>query len=132
MVGGMSLDPGEYYYGIHDNRAATRARGQAPTCRCPRWERPVQPLALSQPEGIVPIEYVRYEAEQEETPIILVQTDTLDTMARLDTLLDGSRFKPSRQAQPQRGIARRACGYRGAAEGAIIRDDRRSALLVVV
>ena len=47
---------------------------------------------MSQPGGITPIEYVRYEAEQEETPIILVQTDTLDTMARLDSLLDGSRF----------------------------------------
>ena len=42
--------------------------------------------------GITPIEYVRYEAEQEETPIILVQTDTLDTMARLDNLLNSNSF----------------------------------------
>ena len=91
MVGGMSLDPGEYYYGIHDNRAAI-VRGDRPDLQMSALGAPGSTACLVATGGIVPIEYVRYEAEQEETPIILVQTDTLDTMARLDTLLDGSRF----------------------------------------
>ena len=91
MVGGMSLDPGEYYYGIHDNRAAI-VRGDRPDLQMSALAAPGATACLVATGGIVPIEYVRYEAEQEETPIILVQTDTLDTMARLDNLLDSSSF----------------------------------------
>ena len=91
MVGGMSLDPGEYYYGIHDKRAAI-VRGDRPDLQMSALGAPGSTACLVATGGITPIEYVRYEAEQEETPIILVQTDTLDTMARLDSLLDGSRF----------------------------------------
>lgn len=91
MVGGMSLDPGEYYYGIHDNRAAI-VRGDRPDLQMSALSAPGATACLVATGGIVPIEYVRYEAEQEETPIILVQTDTLDTMARLDNLLDSSSF----------------------------------------
>lgn len=91
MVGGMSLDPGEYYYGIHDNRAAI-VRGDRPDLQMSALGAPGSTACLVATGGITPIEYVRYEAEQEETPIILVQTDTLDTMARLDNLLNSSSF----------------------------------------
>lgn len=91
MVGGMSLDPGEYYYGIHDNRAAI-VRGDRPDLQMSALSAPGFTACLVATGGITPIEYVRYEAEQEETPIILVQTDTLDTMARLDSLLDSGSF----------------------------------------
>ena len=91
MVGGMSLDPGEYYYGIHDNRAAI-VRGDRPDLQMSALSAPGSTACLVATGGIMPIEYVRYEAEQEETPIILVQTDTLDTMARLDSLLERSSF----------------------------------------
>ena len=91
MVGGMSLDPGEYYYGIHENRAAI-VRGDRPDLQMSALSAPGSTACLVATGGITPIEYVRYEAEQEETPIILVQSDTLDTMARLDSLLDSSSF----------------------------------------
>ena len=91
MVGGMSLDPGEYYYGIHDKRAAI-VRGDRPDLQMSALTAPGYTACLVATGGITPIEYIRYEAEQEETPIILVQTDTLDTMARLDNLLDSSNF----------------------------------------
>ena len=91
MVGGMSLDPGEYYYGIHENRAAI-VRGDRPDLQMSALSAPGFTACLVATGGITPIEYVRYEAEQEETPIILVQSDTLDTMARLDSLLDSSSF----------------------------------------
>lgn len=91
MVGGMSLDPGEYYYGIHEKRAAI-VRGDRPDLQMSALSAPGSTACLVATGGITPIEYVRYEAEQEETPIILVQSDTLDTMARLDSLLDSSSF----------------------------------------
>lgn len=91
MVGGMSLDPGEYYYGIHDNRAAI-VRGDRPDLQMSALSAPGFTACLVATGGITPIEYVRYEAEQEETPIILVQSDTLDTMARLDSLLESGSF----------------------------------------
>jgi BioD-like phosphotransacetylase family protein len=91
MVGGMSLDPGEYYYGIHDNRAAI-VRGDRPDLQMSALGAPGSTACLVATGGIVPIEYVRYEAEQEETPIILVQSDTLDTMAKLDSVLDSGSF----------------------------------------
>ena len=91
MVGGLSLDPSEYYYGIHDKRAAI-VRGDRPDLQMSALGAPGFTACLVATGGIVPIEYVRYEAEQEETPIILVESDTLDTMARLDTLLDISSF----------------------------------------
>ena len=96
MVGGLSLDPGEYYYGIHDNRAAI-VRGDRPDLQMSALTAPGRTACLVATGGIVPIEYVRYEAEQEETPIILVESDTLDTMAKLDTLLDSSRFDHPRK-----------------------------------
>ena len=42
--------------------------------------------------GKEPIEYVRYEAEQEQVPIVLVESNTLATMAALETLVDGAKF----------------------------------------
>lgn len=98
MVGGMSLDPGEYYYGIHDNRAAI-VRGDRPDLQMSALGAPGRTACLVATNGITPIEYVRYEAEQEETPIIIVETDTLDTMDRLDTLIDGSRFDHPRKLE---------------------------------
>lgn len=98
MVGGMSLDPGEYYYGIHDNRAAI-VRGDRPDLQMSALSAPGRTACLVATNGIAPIEYVRYEAEQEETPIIMVSTDTLDTMDRLDTLIDGSRFDHPRKLE---------------------------------
>ena len=98
MVGGMSLDPGEYYYGIHDNRAAI-VRGDRPDLQMSALGAPGRTACLVATNGIAPIEYVRYEAEQEETPIIIVETDTLDTMDRLDTLIDDSRFDHPRKLE---------------------------------
>ena len=42
--------------------------------------------------GIEPIEYIRYEAEQEEVPVMVVETDTLGTMDALNGLESKARF----------------------------------------
>ncbi len=91
MVGGMSLDPGETYFATRDNRAAI-VRGDRPDLQMSALAAPGNTACLIATGGIAPIEYVRYEAEQEETPIIIVQTDTLDTMDALNALIDASRF----------------------------------------
>ena len=42
--------------------------------------------------GVAPIEYVRYEAELERVPIMVVESDTLSTMDAVSALGDGARF----------------------------------------
>lgn len=91
MVGGMGLDPGDYYYRIHDNRAAI-VRGDRPDLQMSALSASGRTACIVATNGVAPIEYVRYEAELEETPIVVVQSDTLTTMDRLDSLVGGSRF----------------------------------------
>ena len=43
-------------------------------------------------KGIEPIEYVRYEAETEEVSVMVVETDTLETMGAVGPLIDLARF----------------------------------------
>lgn len=98
MVGGMSLDPGETYFATRDNRAAI-VRGDRPDLQMSALNAPGNTACIIATGGIQPIEYIRYEAEQEETPIIIVQTDTLDTMDALNALIDNSRFDHPRKLQ---------------------------------
>lgn len=98
MVGGMSLDPGETYFATRDNRAAI-VRGDRPDLQMSALGAPGNTACIIATGGIQPIEYVRYEAEQEETPIIIVQTDTLDTMDALNALIDSSRFDHPRKLE---------------------------------
>ena len=83
MIGGMGLDSGELYFGLRDNKAVI-VRGDRPDIQMAALQTPTSCLVLTQ--GIEPIEYVRYEAEEEEVPIIVVETDTLSTMASLNTV----------------------------------------------
>ena len=65
-----------------------------------RGDRPdIQMSALATPtaclistQGMEPIEYVRYEAEEEEVAIMIVEDDTLTTMASLGALMENARF----------------------------------------
>jgi BioD-like phosphotransacetylase family protein len=43
-------------------------------------------------KGIEPIEYVINEAELEQVPVVLVESDTLTTMAALNTIQQSARF----------------------------------------
>lgn len=98
MVGGMSLDPGDYYYRIHDNRAAI-VRGDRPDLQMSALRASGRTACIVATNGVTPIEYVRYEAELEETPIILVKSDTLVTMDRLGTLADSGGFDNVRKME---------------------------------
>ena len=96
MVGGYSLNPGELYFEIHDRKAAV-IRGDRPDMQMAALATPTTCLLLT--NGKEPIEYVRYEAEQEQVPIVLVETDTLATMSALETLIDDARFDHPRKME---------------------------------
>ena len=89
LVGMPAMDPGEFYFGIRERKAAI-VRGDRPDLQFAAINTDTACLVLT--KGIEPIEYVRYEAEQEEVPVMVVDTDTLATMDTLNTLMDGARF----------------------------------------
>ena len=89
MVGGMGMDPGELYFGTRENKAVI-VRGDRPDIQMSALGTPTACLVLT--KGIEPIEYVKYEAEQEEVPVMVVPADTLGVMSSLASLMEGSRF----------------------------------------
>ena len=98
QVGGLSLDPGELRFGLYENSAAV-IRGDRPDVQMSALNGSVSCLILT--GGIDPIEYISYEAQEEETPVMVVEPDTLTTMsllndvtssAQMDTTAKISRF----------------------------------------
>ena len=98
QVGCMSLDSGELRFGLYDNNAVI-VRGDRPDIQMPALNASVACLLLTR--GVDPIEYIIYEAREEETPVVVVESDTLTTMsllndvttsARMDTPAKVSRF----------------------------------------
>ena len=89
MVGGLGIDSGELYFGMKENKAVV-VRGDRPDIQMASLGTPTSCMVLT--NGIEPIEYIRYEAEQEEVPVMVVQTDTLGTMDALNGLESKARF----------------------------------------
>ncbi|MCH8205813.1 MAG: phosphotransacetylase family protein [Chloroflexi bacterium] len=89
MVGGMGMDPGEYYFRERENKAVI-GRGDRPDIHMSALATPTACMVLT--KGIEPIEYVKYEAEQEEVSVMVVETDTLETMDAVGSLVDRARF----------------------------------------
>ena len=81
QVGCMSLDPGELRFGLYDNNAVI-VRGDRPDIQMSALNASVSCLVLT--GGIDPIEYISYEAREEETPVVVVESDTLTTMSLLN------------------------------------------------
>ena len=89
VVGGMGMDPGELYFGTRANKAVI-VRGDRPDIQMSALDTPTACLVLT--KGIDPIEYVQYEAEQEEVAVVVAPSDTLATMDALSALMAESRF----------------------------------------
>ena len=89
MTLGFSMDPGEYYFGLHDDKAVI-VRGDRPDIQMSALATSTACLICT--EGKEPIEYVLNEAELDEVPIIIVEPGTLDTMDSLAALVDTARF----------------------------------------
>lgn len=89
QVGCMSLDPGELRFGLYDNNAVV-VRGDRPDIQMSAINASVACLLLT--GGVEPIEYISYEAQEEETPVLVVDSDTLTTMSRLNDVATSARM----------------------------------------
>ena len=89
LVGGMGLDRGTLYFGIREDKAVI-VRGDRPDIQMAALHTPTSCLIMT--NGTEPVEYIVHEAELEEVPIVIVDTDTLDTMKALRTLQEKVRF----------------------------------------
>ena len=89
QVGAMSLDPGELRFGLYDNNAVV-VRGDRPDIQMSALNGSASCLVLT--GGIDPIEYISYEAREEETPVMVVESDTLSTMTALNEVTTGVRM----------------------------------------
>ena len=104
MVGGMGMDSGEYYFSSRDDKAVI-ARGDRPDLHMSALATPTACIVLT--KGIEPIEYVKYEAETEEVSMMVVETDTLETMEAVAPLIDRARFDHPLKVERYRALLER-------------------------
>ncbi|MXY22238.1 MAG: hypothetical protein F4Y49_13010 [Dehalococcoidia bacterium] len=95
QVGGMSLDPGELRFGLYDNNAVV-VRGDRPDIQMSALNSSVSCLVLT--GGLEPIEYITYEAGEEEVPVMVVETDTDSTMSALNEVTTSARMNSAAKA----------------------------------
>ncbi|PKB60378.1 MAG: hypothetical protein BZY65_01355 [SAR202 cluster bacterium Ae2-Chloro-G2] len=89
MVGGFGMDPGEYIFSKQDKKAVV-VRGDRPDVQMSALGTDMECFIMT--GGLEPIEYVKYEAQEEEVSIIIVNSDTLDTMDKIGTLQENAQF----------------------------------------
>ena len=89
LLGGMVVDWGVHYFVSQEN-VAVIIRGDRPDIQMAALATPIKGLILT--EGIEPLEYVHYEADQEEVPVTVVKVGTHDATAKLETLLETVQF----------------------------------------
>lgn len=89
MVGVNSLDNTELFFGLRENKAVI-VRGDRPDIQMGALATSTACMVLTR--GVEPVEYIRYEAEQAEVPLVVVESDTQAIMASLDTLVEKARF----------------------------------------
>ena len=89
IIGGMVLDWGVLYFQQFDNKAVI-VRGNRPDLQMATLRTPTACIVLT--GGHPPIQYVSYEADEEEVPLIQVDTDTLETAAALESLQERTQF----------------------------------------
>ncbi|MQF98335.1 MAG: phosphotransacetylase family protein [SAR202 cluster bacterium] len=89
LIGGMVLDWGVLYFERHLNKAVI-VRGDRPDIQMAALQTDTSCLVLT--GGHDPIQYVEYEAQEEEVPIIKVEGDTINTTMVLESLQKKSVF----------------------------------------
>ena len=89
QVGGLSLDPGEIRFGLYDNNAVI-VRGDRPDIQMSALNGSASCLVLT--GGVDPIEYIAYEAREEEIPVMVIEPDTLTTMSALNEVTASPRM----------------------------------------
>ena len=89
MVGGFGMDPGEHIFSKQDKKAVV-VRGDRPDVQMSALDTNMECFIMT--GGLEPIEYVKYESEEEEVSIIIVNSDTLDTMDKIGSLQEHAEF----------------------------------------
>jgi hypothetical protein len=89
MVGSFGMDPGEYTFSTK-NKKAVIVRGDRPDVQMSALQTDMQCFILTR--GMEPIEYVKYECEEEEVAAVIVDTDTIETMKAIGSLQRHARF----------------------------------------
>ncbi len=91
LIGGMVLDWGPHYFGSQGN-VGVLVRGDRPDIQIAalQTDPPVRALILTNDTD--PVEYVSYEAERQEVPIVVVPGDTHESAAKLEAMLGKARF----------------------------------------
>ncbi len=89
LIGGMVLDWGVHYFSAREN-AIVIVRGDRPDIQMAALATPIKGMVLT--EGVQPLEYVHYEADQEEVPVTVVAAGTHDAAAALESLQETARF----------------------------------------
>lgn len=90
LVGGMGLDRGTLYFGIHTTNKAVIVRGDRPDIQMAALHTPTSCLIVT--NGTEPVEYITHEADLEDVPVAVVDASTLDTMEAVRGLQDNAAF----------------------------------------
>ena len=96
LIGGLVLDSGTSYFERVTNKAVI-VRGSRPDIQMAALHSPTACLVLTGGED--PIEYVRYEAQEEEVPLIKVAHSTMDAATKLEELVEQARFDHPRKLE---------------------------------
>ena len=96
LIGGNIMDQGITYFGRMDNKAVI-VRGDRPDIQLAALSTPVTCLILT--GGHQPIQYVYHQAEQQEVPTFVVQSDTISTAHALDAMIRTSTCHHPRKLQ---------------------------------
>jgi len=83
LIGGLVLEWGVNYFGRYDSKGVI-VRGDRPDIQMAALGTPMRCLFLT--GGHRPTQYVIYEAQEEEIPVVVVPKDTLETVAALEQL----------------------------------------------
>ena len=89
MGGGFGMVPGQYSFSTRTGKAVI-VRGDRPDVQMSALQTDMNVFIMTC--GLEPTEYVQYESAEEKVPIIVVDTNTLDTMESVSELQASAQF----------------------------------------
>jgi len=89
MVGGFGMDPGQYVFSTKSDKAVV-IRGDRPDVQMSALQTDVTCFIMT--NGIEPVEYIKYESQEERVPIIIVEKNTIETMEDIGNLQINAAF----------------------------------------
>ena len=106
MVGGWPLDNGAYVFSRRENKAAI-IKGDRPDLQMAALETSTVCLVLT--EGREPVQYITYQAEQRQVPMMLVPSPTLEVMEALATVGRQATAHGPRKAERSAALLEQYC-----------------------